>query len=67
MEKIIKTDFEEFICSISEKEKKRNRDLRRKISFLRQYIGEWNDEISELEMRRMDPNPFFITKEIYDV
>ena len=67
MELEIRRDVEDFIGVISEFEKRRNRELRKKIAFLRKYLGVWREGNDPNQMRSINPNPFYITKEKFDV
>lgn len=66
MEFEIRHDVEDFIGVISEFETRRNRELRKKIAFLRKYFGVWHDEANNDLIQANNPNPFFLTKEKLD-
>lgn len=67
MEAEIIYDIENFIGVISDNEKRRNRELNRKIAFLRKYLGVWKDDQEFNQMKPNNPYPFYIKKENYDV
>lgn len=66
MEFEFRRDIEDFFRVISRFEKRRNKALRRKIAFLRKYLGVWNDEYSHSYILPNNPNPFFLNKEKLD-